>query len=66
MGEIIIKIPGDIREIIELNKSKICENAIKKTEKLLDIIFLNQYFQEVKHSIELEKITEEELHLQGD
>ncbi len=63
MGEIIIKVPEDVREVIEtelpyreikkkleeLEKEKKRENALKILEKY-------------KHSIEIEEINEEELY----
>ena len=63
MGEIIIKVPEDVREVIEtelpyreikkkleeLEKEKKRENALKILEKY-------------KHSVEIEEINEEELY----
>ncbi len=63
MGEIIIKVPEDVKEVIEtelpyreikkkleeLEKEKKRENALKILEKY-------------KHSIEIEEINEEELY----
>ncbi len=57
MGEIIIKVPGDIKEVIEIQSIA----DIKKAERMLDILFLMKKFPEVKHSIEVEEVTEDEL-----
>jgi hypothetical protein len=68
MGEIIIKVPGDIKEVFEIKEGETIpiDKIIKKLEKLNDITFLQTYFPKVKHSVEVEEVTEEELHLQGD
>jgi len=67
MGEIIIKVPGDIKEVLELNLPY--EN-IKKTlmelEKKENVKKALDVFHKYKHKIEFEEVTEEGLHLQGD
>jgi len=63
MGEIIIKVPEDVREVIETElpykeiKKKIEElEREKKRKKALEI------FEKYKHSIEVEEVKEEELY----
>ncbi len=67
MGEIIIKVPEDVKEEIKLNlpysrvKEKIEE--LKKEERVKNIKkFLDKY----GGKLDIEYASEEELHLQGD
>ena len=62
MGEIVIKVPGDVREEIELDEERFDE-ALKRVGNLLFLIY---YYPKLKHSLEVEETTEEEMHLQGD
>jgi len=68
MGEIIIKVPEDVHEVIDLGlpykkiKEKLKEiEREEKYDKALDFILNNRGILD-KHF----KITDEELHLQGD
>ena len=70
MGEIIIKVPGDVREEFTLgvttNAEDLKENIEKITRRLKNLLFLTFYFPKIKHSIEIEETSEEEMYLQGD
>jgi hypothetical protein len=65
MGEIIIKVPGDIKEVFELDLTysivyeKIKELKEKETKaKIKELI--NRTFNTLKENEELEKVLEEE------
>ena len=62
MGEIVIKVPGDVREEIELKEEKFDEVL----KRLGDLLFLVYHYPKIKHSIEVEEVAEEEVYLQGD
>jgi len=62
MGEIVIRVPWDVREEIELEEERFDE-ALKRVGNLLFLIY---HYPKLKHSLEVEETTEEEMHLQGD
>ena len=67
MGEIIIKVPGDIKEVFELNLPyENIKKALMELEKKEDIKKALNVFYKYRHKIEIEDVSEEELHLQGD
>ena len=67
MGEIIIKVPGDVKEVIELNLPyNEIKESLKKLEMKKEINRALQILEKYKHKIEFEEVSEEELHLQGD
>ena len=53
MGEIIIKVSGDVKEELVLGDAEILKENIEK-------------FPKIKHSMEIEETSEDELYLQGD
>ncbi len=65
MGEIIIKVPGDVREEIEVelgNRS----DVIRKVERVLSAAFLKANYRMVRGSVKAEDVSEHELHIQED
>ena len=67
MGEIIIKIPENVHEVIELdlpyNKIKEKLEKFKKEEKAkLALEILRNY----KGTVKIENVSEEEIYMQGD
>jgi len=67
MGEIIIKVPGDVKEVFELNLPyNEIKEGLKKLEMKKEINRALQILEKYKHKIEFEEVSEEELHLQGD
>ena len=65
MGEIVIKIPEEVKEVIELNvpyeKLKMRLKELEREEKAKYMLnFLNKY----KGTVKIEPYSEEELHLQ--
>ncbi len=67
MGEIIIKVPVDVKEIIEVNLpyNKII-STLSKLEKKEEINKALEILQRYRHKIEFKETSEEELHLQED
>ena len=49
MGEIVIKVPGDVREEIELEEERFDE-ALKRVGNLLFLIY---HYPKLKHSLEV-------------
>jgi hypothetical protein len=67
MGEIIIKVPGDVKEVFELNLPyNEIKEGLKKLEMKKEINRALQILEKYKHKIEFEEVSEEELHLQND
>ncbi len=69
MGEIIIKVPGDIKEVFEietldLNSQDFKEKVEKIIKRLENLLFLTYYYPKLKHSIKVEETSEEEMYLQ--
>ena len=67
MGEIIIKVPEDIKEVINLklpyNKVKeTLENLEKKEKAKLALEIVRKY----KGTVKIENVSEEEIYMQGD
>ncbi len=67
MGEIIIKVPGSVRKVFEIDlpSSAVCEKIeeLKRQERIERMI---KFLESHKNSVEIEECSEEELHLQGD
>jgi len=71
MGEIIIKVPGDIKEVFAVEDKDLDIRDFKKKvnriiKRLENLLFLTYYYPKLKHSIEVEEVTEEEMYLQED
>ena len=67
MGEIIIKVPEDIHEVIDLGLPyKEVKENIKKLERIKLIERALEIIEKYKGTVKVEDISEEELHLQGD
>ncbi len=63
MGEIIIKVPEDVHEVIDLGLPyKKVKEKIEEIEKEETIKFLKENFDRVVNSIEVEEVKEEELY----
>jgi len=67
MGEIIIRVPEDIKEVINLklpyNKVKeTLENLEKKEKAKLALEIVRKY----KGTVKIENVSEEEIYMQGD
>jgi len=63
MGEIIIKVPEDVHEVIDLGLPyKKIREKLKEFEKEETLKFLKQNFNKIINSIEVEDIKEEELY----
>jgi hypothetical protein len=64
MGEIIIKVPGDIRKVFEI--SEISQTKPNKVEKLIEKIkhynFVMENLEKVLGSVEVEEVKEEEIY----
>jgi hypothetical protein len=67
MGEIIIKVPGDLKEVWEFDLPyENIKKALMKLEKKKNVKEALDIFHKYKHKIEFEEVSDEELHLQGD
>ncbi len=67
MGEIIIKVPEDVHEVIDLglpyNKVKeILENLERRKKAKLALEIVRKY----KGTVKIEDVSEEEIYMQGD
>ena len=64
MGEIIIKVPGDVKEVFEI--SEISQTKPNKVEKLIEKIkhynFVMENLEKVLGSVEVEEVKEEEIY----
>ncbi len=67
MGEIIIKVPEDIKKEYELDvPAKKIEEKINEIKKEGKVKFLLENFDKVKHSVKLKPYTEEDIYIQED
>ncbi len=64
MGEIIIKVPGDIKEVFEIDE--ISQTKPNKVEKLIEKIehynFVMKNLEKVLGSVEVEDVKEEDMY----
>jgi len=67
MGEVVVKIPEDIHEVIEVDlsynkiKEKL-EEMVKEERAKIALKILREY----KGTVKIEDVSEEDLHMQGD
>ncbi len=67
MGEIVIKVPGNVKETLEIEKNQqTVKEFLQKLKLIEDILFLQEHYPEVSNSVEIPNISEEDLVSQGD
>ena len=67
MGEIVIKVPGNVKETLEIEKNQqTVKEFLQKLKLIEDILFLQEHYPEVNNSVEIPNISEEDLVSQGD
>jgi predicted dinucleotide-utilizing enzyme len=67
MGEIVIKLPEEVRETVHLHLPyEVVKEKVNELRKLERISKAMEILEKYKHSVEVEEISEEELYLQGD
>ncbi len=67
MGEVIIKVPEDVKEVIDLGiPYKRVKEKIEELEKEERIKSMIEFFQKYKGSVEIGDVKEEDIYLQGD
>ncbi len=67
MGEIVIKVPGNVKETLEIEKNQqTVKEFLQKLKLIEDILFLQEHYPEVNNSVEIPNISEEDLVTQGD
>jgi len=66
MGEIIIKVPEDIHETITITNEENLEELNQIFEVLKNKLFLRKNMDKFLGKFEIEEVSDEELHLQGD
>jgi len=65
MGEIIIKVPEDVHEVIDLTE-KGMEDLESIVKRIKSKLYLKKNVEKYIGKFDLEDTNEEELHLQGD
>ena len=66
MGQIIIKVPGDIQEVIEINNKEDLEKAKKLIEELEKENIYSSFLDKYLGKVNIKNIDEESLYLQED
>ncbi|SMP11830.1 hypothetical protein SAMN06265339_0987 [Desulfurobacterium pacificum] len=67
MGEIVIKVPGNVKETLEIEKNQqTVKEFLRKLKLIEDVLFLQEHYPEVNNAVEIPNISEEDLIIQGD